>query len=92
MSAFIYAKSAAYSNERRMTLEQCATVANNFSDAFGITLHVEKISNKRYELRHVRDDASERVLIQAESTTALYWSMVELRDLLWYARDEMKVL
>jgi hypothetical protein len=91
MSAFINAKSAAYNNERRMTLEQCQTVASNFSDSFGITLDACKISNKRYELRHIRDDASERVMIQAESTTALYWSMVELRDVLYYARDEMKI-
>jgi len=88
MSSFIYATSAQYSNERRMTLAQCITIADNFAQSFGITLHVERTPSGRYELQHIKEDKT-RALIQAESTTALYWSMVEMRDLFWYAQENI---
>lgn len=85
MSALIYASNARYKNERRMTLEQCETLVNNDAERYGIELHIEgqrgaykvvqRIVHSATQVQHV-------TIIEAESTTALYWCIVDTREVI----------
>jgi hypothetical protein len=83
--ALIYASRERYKNERRMTREQCEVIKDNMQEEFDTTFDINYIGRKHYTLDVFPDGGKPyQVLIEAETLTALYWSMVDARELIRY--------
>lgn len=90
--ALIYATNARYKNERRMTLAQCELLAGNDSMEHNIELHIEG-QRGAYKLVqrvvHSPTQTQHITLIEAESTTAMYWAIVDFREVMQHVINHM---